>query len=296
MPQSSNQQAALQAVKYLEESPMDLTLLKDSGIGKTVKKFLSKSNGRLDFLDEPYVFSTGKDIRKTPRSTLQATLNSWMEMAAKSGVKMKSGDSAAASSSSPKRSVKSPTGASGNTNEDTVDLSLAKKCHAWRDLYNTLKLHDEKRRNRQGEKMRERRERLDKVRPKIVKVRHASAKQDGMLYRGTAGRGGVGSASASALSGNSKMQQLKMEARVTSSRRQPPPAMASKERSGFGAAVAFANTGKKVAGKRKTAPATKTVSLHGGKRLKVPEIKKTASINTQKRLKMLKKGQSTFRR
>ncbi|KAL3907185.1 MAG: hypothetical protein SGARI_003659, partial [Bacillariaceae sp.] len=274
--QQGNQQAALQAVKYIEESPMDLTLLKDSGIGKTVKKFLAKAKGRLDFLDEPYVFSTGKDIRKTPRSTLHATLATWMEMAARSGVKIKS-DGA----SSPKRSA-----VKGNDNdkaEDRVDLSTAKKCHSWRELYQTLKIHDETRKTKQGEKMRERRQRLDSVRPRVVKVRHASSKQEGMLNRGVAGRGFA--ASAASPPGNSKMAQLKKEARVTSSRRQPPTAVAaSKQRSGFGAAVAFANVGKTVAGKRKGAPSTKTVALQGGKRIKVPEIKKTASINTQKRL------------
>jgi hypothetical protein len=294
--QQGNQQAALQAVKYLEESPMDLTLLKDSGIGKIVKKFLAKANGKLDFLDEPYVFSSGKDIRKTPRSTLQATLNSWMEMAAKSGVKMKS-----EGPSSPQRAKQnsaSPAKESSN-NEDHIDLSAAKKCHSWRELYHTLKVHDETRRNRQGEKMRERRQRLDSVRPRVVKVRHASSRQEGILHRGVSGRG-FNAAAVASMPGNAKMQQLKREAHVTSSRRQPPTAAvsshATKTRSDFGAAVAFANVGKSVAGKRKGAPATKTVALQGGKRLKVPDINKTASINTKKRLDMLKKGQSTFRR
>ena len=174
-----------------------------------------------------------------------------------------------------------------------VNLSAAKKCSSWRALYQTLKAQDEQRRNRQGEKMRERRQKLDKVRPKIVKVRHASAKQDKILNHSSFGSGY--NPHAKPPPGNSKIQQLKMEAQVTSARRRPPPDI-SKQRSSFGAAVAFASTGKSATGKRKAPPATKSITLSGGKRIKVPDIKKTASVNVQKRLGMLKKGQSSFRR
>jgi hypothetical protein len=294
--QHGNHEATLQAIKYLEESPMDLNLLKDSRIGKTVKKFLSKAEGHLDFLDEPYVFSRGKDIRKTPRSTLQATLNTWMEMAAKGGVKMKvEGDS-----SPTKAKAREPSSLSSKESSQAntlVDLSAAKKCSSWRALYQTLKAQNEQRRNQHGEKMRERRQKLDMVRPKIVKVRHASAKQDKILNHSSFGSGY--NPNAKSPPRNSKIQQLKMEAQVTSTRRRPPTDISptsSKPRSSFGAAVAFASVGKTVTGKRKAPPATKSITLAGGKRIKVPDIKKTASVNVQKRLGMLKKGQSSFRR
>jgi hypothetical protein len=286
--QHLNQETALQAVKYLEESPMDLNLLKDSGIGKTVKKFLAKADETLDFLDQPYVFSRGKDIRKTPRSTLQATLNSWMDMAARSGVKMKTDDGSPTTLLSPH---------SGGVNRGGstlfVDLSAAKKCPTWRALYQTLKSHDEQRRCRQGEKMRERRQKLDSVRPKIVKVRHASAKQDKILNHASFGSGY--NPNDKSAPGNAKMAQLRMEARVISTRRQPPTAVSSKSRSNFGDAVAFASAGKSTTGKRKTAPATKSIVLAGGKRIKIPDTKKTANVEVRKRLDMLKKGHSSFR-
>ena len=89
-----------------------------------------------------------------------------------------------------------------------------------------------------------------------------------------------------------------MEAKVTSTRRQPPqpsPA-ATKARSGFGAAVAFAAVSKTVTRTRKTGlPAVKTIALAGGKRINIPDAK-GASGNVRKRLKMLKKGNLSFRR
>ena len=270
--------ATLIAIKNVSESPMDLNLLKISGIGKKVKKFLSKAT-RLDFLDEPYIYSSGKDIRKTPRTTLESTLQSWKDMAAESGVKMKNGEKNGRTKPAPTASI----------------LTAARKCDSWRSLYQTLKVHDEDRRSRQGEKMRERRRRLDTVRPKIVKVRPASSRQDKILGRSSFGSG-FSPTQKTAPSGNSKIRQLRMEAKVTSTRRQPPPvAAARKQTSGFGAAVAFASVGKKVVGRRKTAPVTKSVTLAGGKRMAAPDAKSVGSANLQKRLKMLKRGQSSFR-
>lgn len=290
--QHGHKEAALQAIKYLEDSPMDLNLLKESRIGKAVKKFLTKANGTLDFLDEPYVFSRGKDIRKTPRLTLQATLNAWMDMAAKSGVKMKADDSLSKAGK-----IGSPGKTSQQPNEKFVELSSAKKCLSWRVLYQTLRVHDEQRRNQQGEKMRERKQRLDLVRPKIVKVRHATAKQDKILNNASFGSGF--NPNSKSPPQKSRMQQLKMESRVTSTRRRPPTNVSpssSRAGSAFGAAVAFASVGKTATGKRKLAPATKTVALAGGKRIRIPDIKKTANVDIKKRLTMLKKGQTRFQK
>ena len=276
--------SAIHAIKCVSESPMDLTLLKSSGIGKKVKKLLNKST-LLDFLDEPYIYSSGKDIRKTPRTTLQATLQSWKDMAADSGVKMKDDHRTGGKNSRP------------NAAPAASILTAAKKCDSWRTLYQTLKVHDEDRRSRQGEKMRERRRRLDTVRPKIVKVRPASTRQDRILGKSSIGSGYNPREQASP-SGSSKIRQLRMEARTISTRRQAsaPATAARKPAGGFGAAVAFASVGKKVVGRRKTAPITKSVILAGGKRIAVPDSKSVGSANLRKRLKMLKHGQSSFRR
>ena len=272
----------LHAIKRVSESPMDLNLLKSSGIGKTVKKFLNKSV-RLDFLDEPYTYSSGKDIRKTPRTTLETTLQSWKDIAADSGVKMKSGENRLGRSN-------------GQGIPTASILTAAKKCDSWRSLYRTLKVQDEDRKSRQGEKMRERRRRLDTVRPKIVKVRPASCRQDKILGKSSFGSGYHPSQKA-APSGSAKIRQLRMEAQVTSTRRRPHAHVPAtrKGTGGFGAAVAFAAVGKKIVGRQKTAPVTKSVTLSGGKRIAVPDVKSVRSTNVQKRLKMLKRGQSSFR-
>lgn len=275
--------STIRVIKFISESPMDLNLLKCTGIGKKVKKFLKKST-KLEFMDEPYVYTSGKDIRQTPRTTLNQTLQSWMDLAADSGVKMKEDEA---------RSGDNSTAAT-----TASILTAAKKCDSWRSLYHTLKIHDEDRKSMHGEKMRARRRRLDTVRPKIVKVHRASAKQDRMLNRSSFGSG-YNPSRQTETSGSSKMRELRMEAQVTSTRRAPPSAAAvasaRKQTSGFGAAVAFAAVGKKVTGRRKTAPITKTVNLAGGKRISVPDAKGVSSVNVQKRLKMLKRGQSSFR-
>ncbi|KAG7369539.1 hypothetical protein IV203_027285 [Nitzschia inconspicua] len=122
------------------------------------------------------------------------------------------------------------------------------------------------------EPVKERRQKLDLVRPKIVKVRHASAKHEKILNEASFRSSGF-----DLPDNNTKMQQLKMEARVTSIRRQPlvnsaPSASSyscssSNPRStAFGAAVACASTGKTVNGKQMMARATKSIALAGGKR------------------------------
>jgi hypothetical protein len=272
----------LRAMECIEESPMDLCLLKESGIGKVLKKFLAKSKTipALTFLDEP--FHSAGTKKSPPRTTLEAAMQSWITMAETSGVQMNPGSVVVKKSSN-------------RSTED--DLSDMKSCQMWRELYRKLKTHDEDRRSRHGEKMRERKQRLDSVRPKIVKVRHATTKHTAILDRAS---GGNNSASRqSTPQGNSKIQQLKMEAHVTSTRRHPPRSAispeAAKPRSSFGASVAFAAVGKTVSTKRKTAPITKSVAIAGGKRMLVPGIASQGNENLKKRLKMLKKGQSTFR-
>lgn len=281
--------------------PMDVSLLKSSGIGKAVKKFMKacSSDQRLQVFDEPI---SSSNIRETPRSKLEAVLQSWMAMAANSGVKMKGSLGQAA-----------PIDPSCSRH-----LAKARKCSTWRELFDTLNEYDEKRRSNQGARMRERRQRLgmsthsfhaynsrpfilalqsspiltscalDSVRPKIVKVRHASSKQNDILHR-------QGSSVASSPA-KQKIQQLRMEASVTSLRRgmtSSSPAQLSlpKAASDFGAAVAFA-TAQRGGIKRKQAPAnrTTTVELAGKKRMKIPDSKR-AAVNMKR---LAKKGGFSF--
>jgi hypothetical protein len=147
--------------------------------------------------------------------------------------------------------------------------------------------------------MRERRQKLDSVRPKIVKVRPASSRQDSIINRQQNSLAAGGSSS-----GNSKIQQLRMEANVTSSRRNRPAkpmkplggsgSTVKPSGGGFGAAVAFA-VGAKDSNTKRKAAATTTIQLAGNKRMKVPNSKKVG-VNVRKRLGLLKRGGPTSRR
>jgi hypothetical protein len=264
--------SCIRAIKFLRSSPMDVSLLSSSGIGKTVSKFLKKAPAGI--LDQPVVSTSPGE---TPRTILKETLDSWMAFAANSGVKMKESP---ASSDRKQQSIK------------RANLESAKKCRSWRELFSFLKEKDEEQRSSLGARMSQRRKKLDQVRPKIVKVRHASSRQRSILD-GRSGMSGTGSSSPSP--GSSRMGQLRQEASVTSSRRgllansshntAGSVAVASRPGAGFGAAVAFASG---MPSKKRKIPGSTRVELGGGRRMKIPATKK-ASEN-MKRLALLKKG------
>eukprot|EP00934_Nitzschia_sp_Nitz4_P006537 Nitzschia sp. Nitz4//scaffold38_size140716//105175//106377//NITZ4_003158-RA/size140716-exonerate_protein2genome-gene-0.109-mRNA-1//-1//CDS//3329550111//6527//frame0 len=245
----------IEAIQTLCKSSMDVSLLKSTGVGKAVKKFIKacSSNECLSVFDEPLNMN---NIRDTPRSKLEEVLTSWMQMAASSGVQM---------------STPTPDQEEASKESSTDHLDRAKRCNTWRQLFVALKENDEIRRSNQGARMRERRERLDSVRPKIVKVRHATKKHNAIINRERY--------MASDVPGRQKMVQLRKEATVTSTRRSPPPPSMAARGGGFGAAVAFA-TGQR-GPKRKTPGTSSTmVQLAGNKRMKVPNSKK-AAVNMQ---------------
>lgn len=254
----------MKAIKAICEMPMDVTLLKSSGVGKTVKKFLKacSTNECLQVFDEPL---SPQDLRDTPRSKLEAVLQVWMQMAANSGVRM---------------STSTDTDLSVD-DQCTKDLAKARKCNSWRELFAVLTAYDEKRKSNHGARMRERRQKLDSVRPKIVKVRHATKRHNDIINR-----------QRSLDAASSKFQQIRMEANVTSTRRRPPvtPSAQSASGGGFGAAVAFATGRKSLKSKAQTARPT-TVQLSGNKLMKVPNSKKAAA-NLQR---MAKKGGFSMR-
>ena len=267
--------SALRSIQIICSLPMNVSLLKVTGIGKSVKKFLKScdSHERFQCFDEP--LTTSQNIRETPRLQLDLVLRTWMAMAAKSGVTM---------------SKDNPTSEESSVVEECdKHLSEAENCKSWRELYITLKAHDENRRSNQGARMRERRKKLDSCRPKIVKVRRASSRQNSILSKQ---QGGIGEATTA----NLKMNKLRIEARVTSMRRSLPGQAISSSRNhpvsnpktvgGFGTAVATFATGHK-SNKRK-ANSTTIVELAGGKRMRIPDAKKK-SADITKRLNMLKK-------
>lgn len=263
-----DKELALQEIRALAEAPMNISLLKATGIGKTVKKFLKASAARESCLGLHLPIDiSGQISHVTPISKLQSTLSAWMAMAASNGVKMKT-------------EVDCPV--AKKTKHDR-DLSSAEKCQSWRHLFAILKNSDEKRVENQGARMRERRQKLDSNRPKIVKVRPTKPHHAAILSRPGSGGGSTPSAS-----GTSKLNQIKMETKVTATRQRPPvQAKIPSGAGGFGAAVAFASTSKS-AKKRKAS--SKIISLANGKRMKVPDTKKAASNQKARWNKVKKQG------
>lgn len=220
----------VQAIKVMSDSPMDIELLRSSGVGKTVQKFINAcaKNEKLG-------------LDKDSKLALESLLESWKMMASREGVAKNRNSEAEESESRPPLFGPSE------------HMATVRMCRTWRELHSALKLYDQERRENQGARMRERRQRLNLQRPKIVKVRHRTSNAKTLNM-------------ASVASQNPKMKQLRAEAKVTSTRRSPPVQKSGK---GFGAAVAFATASHK----RKNAT---FVDIVGGKRLKIPTSKPPA--------------------
>jgi len=246
------------AIQVLVETPMCVSLLQETEIGKTLKKFIKLSAKRpkahdLDiFSPQPMSSSTkanGKSL--SPLQQLEFLLQCWKDMAAKSGVAMHSSRQVARSA----------------TPEDDIasDLKAAESCQTWRQLYHLLHEREQTRRVNQGARMRESRERIAQNQPKIVKVRPAKAKHDAILNRPLGPK--YGSSSASLGPTKNKLQVLKEESKVAAVWQKSSPGSKLPSNS-FGNAVAFAGVGKS-AKKLKTNPA-RTVATSGGKTMKGP--------------------------
>jgi hypothetical protein len=231
------------AIKAICDSPMDVRLLESSGIGKTVQKFVTtcSKNQHLDF--------DNKTI-----ANLSAVLEGWKGMARTNGVLMKDKHAAAKTLDLSLRDGRAD------------DLEKARLCKSWRVLYFVLRESDETRRENQGARMRERRQKRNSERPKIVKVRHKTSTRHETIVKNKETR--LGKPPAIPIHKHSKVQQLREEAKVTSARRSAP---VQKVQSGFGSAVAFATGSQK---KRKTG--STVVDLAGGKRMKIPNCKPPA--------------------
>ena len=277
------------AIEAFIELPMNVELLKQTGIGKIVKKVIKHGP---PIINQPFPDDLAYRVNYLPNATpkllLQSILQYWMTLAANDGVQIEDGDR--------KPAAALPAGNNNDPNNVESYLSPDKNkgidevmdCLTWRQLFVKLQDYNERRKEDQGARIRERRQKLDEVRPKIVKVRPARPQHAAILARPTQRKSSSSSWSSSTSSGSvssgaSKMQALRAEAMVTSTRRRPPPPP-TRVKGGFGDAVAFAS-GKK----RKAAPVpTKTVALAGGKRMKVPDTQK-APPNLQKRINLFKK-------
>jgi hypothetical protein len=237
------------AIDKLTHFPMNIALLKATGIGKTVKKIIKSHCGGCE--------------------QLKQLLTSWMDLAASNGVEIKGQNGRAASPQVFK--------------DDEEDLRILETCPMWRHLFAVLTQREEKRRSTQGKRMREIRKNLASGRPKVVKVRPTNSKHDKILAR-PMDRVAAMSGSKQA-PGNGKMLQLRKEASVVASRQRNPGVPAMKSSGGFGAAVAKTSTGGGgfgasvafASGSKKNSNEQRkkdgrTFKVGGGKTMKIPAV------------------------
>lgn len=264
-----NQELFQRHVHALSESPMNVSLLQASGIGKAVQKFVKACEK-----EKPETLNVDTELpvrgrepagvkaAVSPLAMLKETLQRWKRMAANSGVQTSSNDAQGDQKDA-------------NIN-DQEDLRLAESCQSWRELYMVVKQREEKRRAKQGERMREIRQNLATGRPKVIKVRAAKSRHDSILDRADK-KGGArfGSSSAppfAAAGGNAKMRALKKESRIATTLQKSSARPEQKKKASFGAAVAFATNSKPTKSTKRRA-GQQVVTMAGGKRMKIPTTK-----------------------
>lgn len=124
----------VEAIKVMCDSPMDVELLRSSGAGKAVQKFINTCtrNEKLR-------------LGKESRLALESLLESWKIMASREGVAMNGKTKTEENGTKPPRFSPSE------------HMATVRKCRTWRELHSALKVYDHKRRENQGARMRERR-------------------------------------------------------------------------------------------------------------------------------------------
>ena len=235
----SDERELLQAVEQLSGFPMNVSLLQATSAGKIVRKSVKSL--------------TKQNRNGNAKQRLEKLLQSYMALASDAGVQVDS-------------SAKIPNNkqATGSKSRQVIlqDLKEAESCQNWRQLFAVLKEREETRRSSQGKRMREIRKNLASGRPKVVKVRPVTAKQQRILDRGqvTASQRGVAAGAP-----QSKLAQVRREASMSRTSFMPAKSKAGS----FGDAVAF------VSGKKKASTAIKkrkhtTQNLGGDKRMRMP--------------------------
>jgi hypothetical protein len=254
----------------LIQFPMNIALLKATGIGKSIKHIIKSHRGESE---SPVV------------ERLKQLLTSWMDLAASNGVKIKGQNGQAASSPQVFK-------------DDEEDLRILETCPMWRHLFAALTQREQKRRSDQGKRMREKRKDRASGRPKVVKVRPASAKHDRILARPAIKR--IASMSGKSSPVNGRMLQLKKEASLVASRQGKLAApvtvstgrygaAVAKSSGGFGAAVAFSSGSKKNSNAQRKKDG-RSFEVGGGKRMQIPATAgQGASRNLVAKMKKLRK-------
>jgi hypothetical protein len=296
----------IDATQRLRDSPMNVSLLKESGIGKVLKKLVKASSNRTHTtifkrLKMPASAATslaaskaGADGRKMELSvlkTLEMLLQAWMDLAASRGIAINSSGGGSAESGT----------AIMLYQEDSDDLKcLEESGKSWKQLHVLLKGRAEQRRRNLGQKMRANRKKENSMRPQIVKVRPANPRREAILHRAASSPTWAKGGGTVESHGGANILKLRKEAADQAARQKSGATSFKAKGSGFGAAVAFASTTKLSAKqkmiqqqsrKRKIAA---VVALGSGKQMAVPSKvmrMQGANFSTKNVIKNKKKSQ-----
>lgn len=203
------QQEWQNAIDIIQRTPMNVALLRDSGVGKHIKKCIKRLNQSC----------LNSNERNDWEHQLGELLASWKAIAANSGVAVTG-------------AVNSAIQQRPEEKTNTEELECAEQCLTWRQLFATLKERNEKRLSTQGKRMREKRRNLAQSRPKLVKVRpSASSQQQQRLLEGSASNRNNNNNNC-----NSKIALLRKTTNTT---------LRKSAKASFGDAVAFATPSRK---------------------------------------------------
>ena len=261
----------LQTVETLLDLPMSVSLLQATGAGKIVRKALKAHKKTKCDPDEQQIQQQQQQQHELLGHKLEALLDSWKTLATDDAPQTQT-------------SVLSQTGNAKKPPDEDVQeaLALAQDCSNWRQLFAVLKEREDNRRSSQGKRMREIRKNLASGRPKIVKVRPATAKQQ-RVSASSRERVGMMSQSSSS-NNNTKLSKIRREAAALSSHRHfvknyPAGSLPSsssmatsnkRKPSSFGDAVAFVSGVKKQKTTLSSRKKTTIQRMGGGKVMNVP--------------------------
>ena len=273
-------------IHELENTPMSVPLLKESEIGKVLRKVIKRmpeSNTNLAEISTKFEY----------------LLQSWKDIAKANGVAITNSNTTsnrgststnfASKSSNPQILPSSISGKSRFTSDEqhAEDVKTVKNCRQWRDIYQALHEREQKIIKTQGAKMRKIREELEVDRSRIVRAKTSSRLNN--KIRSVCSSNSSGSSNASVRKLDKLRQEYKVQKATIKGVRAGKggnPAVSSVKQTSFGASVSNVFSAGK---KRSATPSTsetikrqkndgggfarskREVHLNGGKKMKLPK-------------------------
>jgi len=293
-----------EALHALNDAPMTIGLLNESGVGKVISKLVKQMHKRKNqaesedsvSITESYMLfdenlsqqssvprmHVQHESQRSPLSQLEELLDSWKYLASAKGVNV------SASPSSTTRSLEIITGQGRRTTDEQhkKDISTGHKCLSWRQLYSALEQRKEAMKSSMSAKLRKTREKLDTEQLKtkacvtLTRSSGGNSKREAILriraLESAISAHGGGKGKMSLLRAETQVQAAFSKAGVSKvsaiNTASPQPV------SRFGCSIATSGPKKRAAGE---------MTFSGGKKMKLPEMQ---NVNKAKKgIQMSKK-------